>query len=73
MSDAFNVSLQRRLQVALLSPILRDLVVLDGVGTHDAPLLLPKQACTMCCALGALFALTAALAARCRSGQKFCI
>jgi hypothetical protein len=25
---------------------MRDLVVLDGVGTHDAPLLLPKQART---------------------------
>ncbi len=31
------------LQVALLSPFLRELVLLDGVGSHDEPLQLPKQ------------------------------
>lgn len=31
-------------QVALISPTLRDLVLFDGAGgTHEAPLLLPKQ------------------------------
>jgi hypothetical protein len=45
--DAFTVAPRSDgPQVALLSPIMRDLVVLDGVGTHDAPLLLPKQART---------------------------
>ena len=31
-------------KIALISPTLRDLVLFDGAGgTHEAPLLLPKQ------------------------------
>lgn len=33
-------------QIALISPIMRDLVLFDGAGSsHDAPVLLPKQVC----------------------------
>ncbi len=45
MSRRAGALLTTSAQVALLSPFMRELVLLDGVGsTHDAPLLLPKQA-----------------------------